>query len=47
MHHPHEHRFPDAGGLAHALSGEIQVDLQEAIAMRGAASLVVSGGRTR
>ncbi|MGH8176444.1 MAG: 6-phosphogluconolactonase [Steroidobacter sp.] len=42
----HEHRFPDSPALAHALSGEIQVDLQEAIAERGAASLVVSGGRT-
>jgi len=43
---PHEHRFPDARGLVHALSGEIQVDLQEAIATRGVASLAVSGGRT-
>jgi 6-phosphogluconolactonase len=42
----HEHRFPDALALAHALSGEIKVDLDEAIAARGAASLVVSGGRT-
>ena len=42
----HEHRFPDAIALAHALSGEIEVDLGEAIAARGAASLVVSGGRT-
>jgi 6-phosphogluconolactonase len=42
----HEHRFPDALALAHALSGEIKVDLEEAIAVRGAASLVVSGGRT-
>lgn len=42
----HEHRFPDALALAHALSGEIQVDLQEAIAARGSASLVVSGGAT-
>ena len=46
MHHPHEHRFPDAQALARALAGEIQVDLQEAIGMRGHASLVVSGGRT-
>ncbi len=46
MHHPHEHRFPDAHALARALAGEIQVDLQEAIAARGHASLVVSGGRT-
>src|SRR5690606_8606988 len=42
----HEHRFPDSLALAHALSGEIQVDLDEAIAARGAAGLVVSGGRT-
>lgn len=41
-----EHRFPDATALVHALSGEIRVDLQEAVDMRGAASLVVSGGRT-
>lgn len=46
MHHPHEHRFPDANALARALAGEIQVDLQEAIAARGHAGLVVSGGRT-
>jgi 6-phosphogluconolactonase len=46
MHHPHEHRFPDANALARALAGEIQVDLQEAIAARGSASMVVSGGRT-
>jgi 6-phosphogluconolactonase len=42
----HEHRFPDSLALAHALSGEIEVDLNEAIAARGTASLVVSGGRT-
>jgi 6-phosphogluconolactonase len=42
----HEHRFPDSLALAHALSGEIKVDLEEAIQARGAASLVVSGGRT-
>lgn len=46
MHHLPEHRFPDALGLARALAGEIQVELQEAIAARGHASLVVSGGRT-
>ena len=46
MHSPHVHRFPDAAALAHALSGEIRVELQEAIAARGLASLVVSGGRT-
>jgi len=42
----HEHRFPDRIALAHALAGEIKVDLEEAITARGAASLVVSGGRT-
>lgn len=46
MHRHQEHRFPDPTALAHALSGEIQVDLAEAIEVRGAASLVVSGGRT-
>ncbi|MBC7983624.1 MAG: 6-phosphogluconolactonase [Candidatus Obscuribacterales bacterium] len=42
----HEHRFPDSLALASALSGEIQTDLQEALAVRGVASLVVSGGNT-
>lgn len=42
----HEHRFPDSVALAHALSGEIKVDLEEAIQVRGTASLIVSGGRT-
>lgn len=42
----HEHRFPDSMALAHALSGEIKVDLEEAISARGAASMIVSGGRT-
>jgi len=42
----HEHRFPDTNALTHALAGELQVDLQEAIAVRGAASMAVSGGRT-
>jgi 6-phosphogluconolactonase len=42
----HEHRFPDPLALAHALSGEIKVDLEEAIGARGVASLVLSGGRT-
>jgi 6-phosphogluconolactonase len=42
----HEHRFPDAVALSHALSGEIKVDLDEAIQVRGVASLVVSGGCT-
>jgi 6-phosphogluconolactonase len=42
----HEHRFPDPLALAHAMSGEIKVDLEEAMVARGAASLVVPGGRT-
>jgi 6-phosphogluconolactonase len=42
----HEHRFPDTHALMRALSGEIQVDLAEAIAARAVASLVVSGGNT-
>jgi 6-phosphogluconolactonase len=42
----HEHRFPDSTALAHALAGEIRVDLEEAIGVRKAASFVVSGGRT-
>lgn len=42
----HEHRFPDSTALAHALAGEIRVDLEEAISVRKSASLVVSGGRT-
>lgn len=42
----HEHRFPDNHALMRALSGEVRVDLTEAIAARGVASLVVSGGAT-
>jgi 6-phosphogluconolactonase len=42
----HEHRFPEPLALVHALSGELKVDLEEAIAARGVASLVLSGGRT-
>src|ERR1044071_10373906 len=30
----HEHRFPDSTALAHALAGEIRVDLDEALAAR-------------
>ena len=45
-HWVHEHRFPDAVALSHALSGEIKVDLEEAIQARGSASLILSGGRT-
>jgi len=46
LHWVHEHRFPDSLALVHALSGEIKVDLEEAIGQRGVCSLVVSGGRT-
>lgn len=46
VRHPHEHRFPDETVLVQTLATEIRVDLQEAIAARGKASLVVSGGRT-
>jgi 6-phosphogluconolactonase len=42
----HEHRFPDTQALISALAGEIRVDLEEAIAARGMASLIVSGGST-
>jgi 6-phosphogluconolactonase len=42
----HEHRFPDPTALRDALSGEIKVDLEEASAARGVASMIVSGGRT-
>lgn len=42
----HEHRFPDAAALANVLAEQIRVDLHEAIQTRGAAGLVVSGGRT-
>lgn len=40
----HVHRFPDSAALARAVAGEIKVDLDEAIAARGRASLVVSMG---
>ena len=42
----HEHRFPDSVALAHALAGEVKVDLEEAVGVRGSASLIVSGGTT-
>jgi 6-phosphogluconolactonase len=42
----HEHRFPDSQALVSALAGEIRVDLEEAIAARGTASFIVSGGST-
>jgi 6-phosphogluconolactonase len=41
-----EHRFPDAAALANVLAEQIRVDLHEAVQQRGAAGLVVSGGRT-
>ncbi len=43
---PLERRFPDADALARELAGEIAADLARAIASRGRASLIVSGGRT-
>lgn len=46
MHHAHEHRFTDADALTRALADAIAACLRGAIANRGAASLVVSGGRT-
>ena len=42
----HEHRFPNTLALTHVLTAQIKVDLEEAIAARAAAGLVVSGGRT-
>ena len=42
----HEHRFPDAHALMRAVSGELKVDLTEAIQSRGNASLAVPGGST-
>lgn len=41
-----EHRLPGPAALADVLAEQVRVDLQEAIVQRGAASLVVSGGRT-
>ncbi len=46
MHHAHEHRFADTTALTVALADEIASALRAAIATRGQASLVVSGGRT-
>jgi 6-phosphogluconolactonase len=39
-------RYPDAAALAEALAGDIARSLSQAIAARGAASLVVSGGNS-
>ena len=46
MHAPREHRYSDASALASALCEHIEIALQTALAARGRASLVVSGGRT-
>ena len=46
MHHVHDHQFVDAAALTTALADEIARGLRAAIAVRGQASLVVSGGRT-
>ena len=46
MQHAHEHRFSDPATLTVALADEITHALRAAIALRGQASLVVSGGRT-
>lgn len=46
MHPPREHRYSDASALARALCEHIEIELQTALAARGRASLVVSGGRT-
>jgi len=40
------HQFDDASALASALADAVSADLSSAIAARGAATLVVSGGRT-
>src|SRR5262245_14343438 len=44
--HVHEHRFPNRHTVAATLATEIRTELNEAIAIREAASLVLSGGRT-
>ncbi len=46
MHHVHDHQFADAAALTSALADEIARAMRAAIAVRGQASLVVSGGRT-
>lgn len=46
MHHAHGHQFADPDTLNTALAVEIARTLRAAIAARGRASLVVSGGRT-
>jgi 6-phosphogluconolactonase len=44
--HPPASRFADLAELSHALAGKIVSALQRAIAARGIASLVVSGGKS-
>src|SRR5262245_7584012 len=44
--HVHEHRFPNRQTVAATLATEIRTELNEAIAVRDAASLVLSGGKT-
>ena len=46
MHHAHEIRFKDSAALSDALAEALAQTLRAAIAARGQASLVVSGGRT-
>ena len=46
MHHAHEYQFVDSEALNNALAVEVARTLRVAIATRGHASLVVSGGRT-
>ena len=46
MHHAHDHQFSDSDTLNNALAVEVARTLRAAIAARGSASLVVSGGRT-
>lgn len=46
MQHAHEHQFNEPDALNNALSDDIACTLRAAIAARGQASLVVSGGRT-
>lgn len=41
-----EHRFESATALADELAGQVAAEVREAVATRGSASLVLSGGRT-
>ncbi len=44
--HAEVKRYPDAAALAHGLAADIAANLSQAIAQRGLASLVVSGGNS-